>query len=254
MKKTFFASDFHLGVDARLSSSERQLQIVRWLDSIKEEAEAIYIVGDLFDFWYEYKEVVPKGYTRLFGKLQELRDMNITIYFFTGNHDMWMFRYFEDEFGIKTYREPQLVEIHGKRFLIGHGDGLGPGDHGYKFIKKVFSNRFFQWMFRQIHPDLGIRIANFWSGASRGADTGPPPFLGEEQEWLAIYSNEYIERDPVDFLIFGHRHIPMDITLKNGHSRYINLGEWLYSNSYAEFDGTNLTLKAFENDNLQVFS
>jgi len=169
LKKTFFASDFHLGVDARLTSAERERQVVRWLRQIAPEAEAIYLVGDLFEFWFEYKTVIPKGFSRLFGVLAELRDAGIPVYVFTGNHDLWMFGYFEQEFGIKVYRKPIDTIIHGKTFMIGHGDGLGPGDMGYKRMKKVFTNPFSQWLFGWLHPDLGIRLANFSSQKSRSA-------------------------------------------------------------------------------------
>jgi len=155
MKKVYFASDFHLGIDARLSSREREKQLVRWLEQIRKDAYSIYLVGDVFDFWFEYKTVVPKGYVRLLGKLAELRDEGIPIYFFTGNHDMWMFSYFEEELGIPIYREPIVREIMGKTFFIGHGDGLGPGDHGYKFIKRVFANPVCQWLFERLHPKIG---------------------------------------------------------------------------------------------------
>lgn len=254
MKKVYFASDFHLGVDARLSSREREQQIVRWLEQIRKDAEAIYLVGDVFDFWFEYRTVVPKGCLRLLGKLAELRDAGIPIYFFTGNHDMWMFRYFEEELGIPIYRQPIEREIMGKSFLIGHGDGLGPGDYGYKFIKKVFANPFCQWLFERLHPNFGIRLANFWSGKSRGAaksDIGR--FLGEENEWLIAYCNRKLEHKHRDYFIFGHRHLPIDHALKNGKSRYINLGDWLHYSSYAVFDGSKLEIKFFENDNGKIF-
>ena len=247
-KKTYFVSDFHLGVDARLSSREREQQIVRWLDSIRDRAAAIYLVGDVFDFWFEYKTVVPKGYVRLLGKLAEIRDSGVNLYFFTGNHDMWVFRYFEDELGIPTYRSPIVREIGGKVFVIGHGDGLGPGDHGYKFIKKVFTNPVCQWLFARIHPNFGIGMANYWSGTSRNGNPNLGYFLGEEKEWLVSYTNEYLDRQFADYFIFGHRHLPIDHTLKNGKSRYINLGEWLNYNSYAEFDGTDLRIRFFENE------
>ena len=185
---TYFASDFHLGVDARLSSAEREKQIVRWLDQIADKADAIYLVGDLFDFWFEYATVVPKGYTRLLGQLAALRDAGIPIYFFTGNHDMWMFGYFEQELGIPIYRNPVIREIDGKKYFIGHGDGLGPGDYGYKFIKQVFANPLSQWMFARLHPNFGIRLAQYFSGSSRQSNPSPQVFLGEEQEWLAVYA------------------------------------------------------------------
>ncbi len=249
----YFASDFHLGVDARRSSRERERQIVRWLDEIKADAAAIYLVGDVFDFWFEYKRVVPKGYVRLLGKLAELRDAGIPIYFFIGNHDMWMFRYFEEEMGIPIYRRPVLREHGGKVFFIGHGDGLGPGDYGYKFIKKVFANPFCQWLFERLHPNFGIRLANFFSGKSREANHEPPDFLGEDQEWLIAYANEQLDRLEVDYFVFGHRHLPIDHTLKNGRSRYINLGEWMTFNSYAVFDGETMEIKFFENEEGRVF-
>jgi UDP-2,3-diacylglucosamine hydrolase len=252
-KKTFFASDFHLGARGRLPSAEREKQIVRWLDQIRDEAEALYLIGDLFDFWFEYKTVIPKGFLRLQGKLTEWREAGIPVYFFTGNHDMWMFRYFEEELGIPVYREPIIREIGGKVFFIGHGDGLGPGDRGYKFIKRVFANPIAQWAFRWIHPDIGIGIANFWSRSSREANRDAKTFLGPEKEWLVTYSNEQLDTRPADYYIFGHRHLPIDYTLKNGTSRYINLGDWTDFNSFAVYDGTDLQLSFFENPQGRAF-
>jgi UDP-2,3-diacylglucosamine hydrolase len=247
--KTFFASDFHLGANARLNSAERERQLVRWLDQIAPEAEAIYLVGDLFEFWFEYKSVVPKGYSRLFGKLAELRDANVPVYMFTGNHDLWMFGYFEQEFGIPVYRHPIQREIGGKSFFIGHGDGLGPGDTGYKLMKKVFTNPVSQWMYGWLHPDLGTGLARYFSKVSRNATPPEERFwLGEEKEWLLRYTTRKTEQGITpDFFIFGHRHLPIDWLLPNGKSRYINLGEWMFANSYAEFDGQDVSIKFFEN-------
>ncbi|MDX1942162.1 MAG: UDP-2,3-diacylglucosamine diphosphatase [Saprospiraceae bacterium] len=250
---TYFASDFHLGVNAKLTSAERERQIIRWLNFISKDAEAIYLVGDVFDFWFEYKTVIPKGYTRLLGKLAELRDRDIPIYFFTGNHDMWVFHYFEQELGIPTYRKPILREIHGKTFFIGHGDGLGPGDHGYKFIKKVFANPVCQWLFARFHPNFGIWLANYFSGKSRALYPEAPGFLGEDKEWLVAYANYKLDITPADYYIFGHRHLPIDHILKNKTSRYINLGEWLHHNSYAVFDGKDVKIKFFENEGGKVW-
>ncbi|PHN01190.1 UDP-2,3-diacylglucosamine diphosphatase [Flavilitoribacter nigricans] len=252
-RKTYFASDFHLGINGKLSSREREQQIVRWLEHIEGDAEAIYLVGDVFDFWFEYRTVVPRGFTRLLGKLATLRDQGIPIYFFTGNHDMWVFDYFEKELGIPTYREPIYREINGRTFLIGHGDGLGPGDHGYKFLKKVFANPVCQWLFARLHPNFGFFLAQYWSGRSRSANPGEERFLGAEREWLLQYSNEHLDEREVDYFIFGHRHLPIDHTLKNGRSRYINLGEWLQYNSYAVFDGEELELRFFEQPNPVVY-
>ena len=252
-KKIYFASDFHLGIPAKYTSLEREQQIVRWLDQIKADAEAIYLVGDVFDHWFEYRMVVPKGYVRLMGKLTEITDAGIPIYFFIGNHDMWMFRYFEEELGIKTYRQPIIEKIKGKTFFIGHGDGLGPGDFGYKFIKKVFANPVCQWLFARIHPNLGIGLMKFWSGRSRDSNPAEDQWLGEEKEWLLTYANKKLDEINADFFIFGHRHLPIDYTLKNGISRYINLGEWMHHNSYAVFDGEQLEIRFFENENGKCF-
>ncbi len=251
--KIYFASDFHLGIDARHTSVERERQIVRWLDMIKTDAAEIYLVGDVFDFWFEYATVVPKGYVRLLGKLAELRDMGIPIYFFIGNHDMWMFRYFEEEFDIPIYRKPIVRELLGKTFFIGHGDGLGPGDHGYKFIKKVFANPVCQWLFARLHPNFGIRLANFWSHKSRESNKIETEFYGEDKERLIAYANRKLDQKYADYYIFGHRHLPIDYTLKNEKSRYINLGEWMNYNSYAVFDGEDLEIKFFENEGATYF-
>jgi len=246
--KIYFASDFHLGVDAKYSSIERERQIVRWLEQIRQDAAAIYLVGDVFDYWYEYRQVVPKGYTRLFGKLAELTDAGIPIYFFIGNHDMWMFRYFEEELGIPIYRSPIVETLSGKRFYIGHGDGLGPGDYGYKMLKKVFANPVCQWLFARLHPNLALWMMKFWSGRSRDSNPAEEQFLGTDKEWLLIYANEQLDTVKADFFVFGHRHLPMDCMLKNGKSRYINLGEWMNYNSYAVFDGAEMSIHFFENE------
>ena len=245
-KKTYFASDFHLGTDAKFTSRERELQLIRWLDQIKHDAEAIYLVGDVFDFWFEYNTVVPKGYIRLLGKLAELRDAGLPIYYFIGNHDMWMFKYFEEELDIPTYREPIIREIQGRTFFIGHGDGLGPGDHGYKMIKKIFANPVSQWLFARLHPNFGIKLANFWSGKSREANKHENQFLGEDKEWLIAYCNRKLETLDIDYFVFGHRHLPIEYALKNGKTKYVNLGDWLNFYSYAVFDGEELKLEYFD--------
>jgi UDP-2,3-diacylglucosamine hydrolase len=249
-KKTFFVSDLHLGIDARLTSRARERQFVRWLDQVAPEAEAIYIVGDLFEFWFEYRSVTPRGFSRVLGKLAELRDGGLPVYFFTGNHDLWMFGYFEQELDIPVYHKPVRREIGGKQFLIGHGDGLGPGDLGYKLMKKVFTNRAAQWCFGQlIHPDFATRLAGSASKASRRA-TLPEErnWMGEEREWLLQYCRRKVEQgvEP-DYFVFGHRHLPIDWLLQNGRSRYINLGEWMWASSYAVFDGAQMEHRFFEN-------
>jgi UDP-2,3-diacylglucosamine hydrolase len=245
-KKIYFLSDFHLGAPDYATSLEREKRVVHFLDQIKNDASVIFILGDLFDFWYEYKRVVPKGFVRILGKLAELTDSGIIIHFFVGNHDMWMNGYFEKELNIKVYFEPEEFEFNGKKFLIGHGDGLGPGDHRYKFMKKVFRNKFSQWLFGILHPSAGIGLANYFSRKSRAA-TGKEEeqFLGEEKEWLIIYSKETLKKKHYDYFIFGHRHLPLEYKLNN-ESVYINLGDWINYNSYAVFDNGNVTLKYFK--------
>lgn len=245
-KKIYFLSDFHLGAPDHETSLVREKRIVKFLDSIKIDASIIFIAGDLFDFWFEYRNVVPKGFVRVLGKLAELSDSGIAIHFFVGNHDMWMRGYFEKELGIKVYHQPEMFEFNNKKFLIGHGDGLGPGDHKYKMLKKVFRNGFSQWLFGFWHPRTGIGMANYFSRKSRAATgQGDEKFLGEEKEWLIIYAKERLKNEQVDYFIFGHRHLPIDFKL-NDVSRYINLGDWIKYFSYAVFDGTELELKYYK--------
>lgn len=245
-QKIYFASDFHLGAPNYEKSLEREKLIVRWLDEIKHDAKEIFLVGDLFDFWFEYKHAIPKGFVRLQGKIAELTDSGIPITIFTGNHDMWIFDYIPKELGVKLYRGNITREFNGKKFLIGHGDGLGPGDHGYKFIKKVFANKLCQWAFERLHPNFGLGIGNYWSRKSRKVNAdNDEVFLGEENEWLAIYCREYLQKEHIDYFVFGHRHLPLEIKL-NENSTYFNLGEWINYNSYAVFDGEKLELKNYK--------
>jgi UDP-2,3-diacylglucosamine hydrolase len=241
-KRVYFASDFHLGAPNAVASRERERLIVRWLDGIAQDAHHIFLVGDIFDFWFEYKEVIPKGYIRLLGKLAELADRGVGITVFIGNHDMWMNGYFEEELNIPVFFEPQTYTINGRKFYVGHGDGLGPGDHGYKFLKKVFRNPVCRWLFSLLHPSWGIALANYFSRKSRAA-TGMEleKFLGEENEWLAIYSKEILQQEHFDYFIFGHRHLPLDLSI-GANSRYINLGDWLNYFTYAVFDGQRTEL------------
>lgn len=246
LKKIFFLSDFHLGAPNAAESLVREKKIIRFLDEVKHDAAAIFIVGDLFDFWYEYKNVVLKGYVRILGKLAELTDAGIPIHFFVGNHDMWMKNYFQTELNIEVYFAPKEFIFSGKKFLIGHGDGLGPGDEGYKFLKKIFRNRFCQWLFGTLPPNIGIGLADYFSRKSR-AKTGKTNevFLGEDKEWLVTYSKEILQQQHYDYFIFGHRHLPLNLALSNT-SRYINLGDWIQYFTYAVFDGENISLKYYK--------
>jgi UDP-2,3-diacylglucosamine hydrolase len=241
-KKIYFLSDFHLGVPDKITSLSREKKIVAFLDAIKEDACMVFVLGDLFDFWFEYRKVVPKGYVRILGKLAELTDKGIAVHFFVGNHDMWMSSYFENELNIPVYFHERPYDFNGKKFIIGHGDGLGPGDHGYKLLKAVFRNPVCQFLFGLIPPAIGVSIAEFFSRKSRIA-TGntDDQFLGEEKEWLIQYCKSVLQKEHVDYFIFGHRHLPIDFDFNVG-SRYINLGDWIKYNSYAVFDGNQLLL------------
>ncbi len=245
-KKIYFLSDFHLGAPNAADSLIREKKIVQFLDSIKHQTEQLFILGDLFDFWFEYKHVVPKGFVRILGKIAELSDLGIPIHFFVGNHDMWMKDYLKKEMNVEVYFHPKSFELSGKSFLIGHGDGLGPGDHGYKFIKKIFRNPLCIWLFGILPPKIGIGLANFFSRKSR-AKTGNNDsiFLGDDKEFLVQYCKEVLHKKHYDFFVFGHRHLPLNIKL-NDKSSYINLGDWIQYMSYASFDGNNMEINHFK--------
>ncbi|MDV7186428.1 UDP-2,3-diacylglucosamine diphosphatase [Lutibacter sp. TH_r2] len=244
-KKIYFASDQHFGAPTSEKSKPREQKFVAWLDEIKKDAEVIFLLGDLFDFWFEYKTAVPKGFVRVLGKLAELKDSGIQIHFFVGNHDLWMDDYFEKELNIPIYREPTEFEFNGKTFLIGHGDGLGPGDKGYKRMKKVFTNPFSKWLYRWLHPDIGIRLAQYLSVKNKLiSGEEDVKFLGEENEWLVLYCKQKLTEKHYDYFIFGHRHLPLDIPIAK-NSRYINTGDWITYYSYAVFKENKLFLEKF---------
>jgi len=245
-KKLFFASDFHLGAPTSQESKLREQKIIQWLGEIEEEAAAILLVGDIFDFWFEYKEVIPKGFIPFISKLHQLRERKIPILFFTGNHDLWMKDYFTQELGIPVYHHPIELSVNGKNILVGHGDGLGPGDKQYKVLKKVFTNPFAQWLFRWLHPDLGVRLAKAWSGHSRisNVEKNENHFLGED-EWLWQYCKEIETRKHHDYYVFGHRHLPLELEVGT-NATYFNLGEWVSQYTYLEFDGLEAKLMEFE--------
>jgi len=245
-KKIYFFSDFHLGAPDFAASLTREKKIVSFLENARKDAQEIIIAGDIFDFWYEYKTVVPKHFVRLLGKLAEITDTGIPITLFAGNHDMWMRNYFETELNIPVYFEPKTFNWNNKKFYVGHGDGLGPGDHGYKFIKRIFRNKFCQWLFGQLHPTLGMGIANYFSRKSRQkTGASDAEFLGDDNEWLVIYSREILGKEHFDYFIFGHRHLPLVIKL-NDATEYINLGDWITHFTYAVFDGTTVELKKWQ--------
>lgn len=243
-KKVYFASDFHLGIPDRLTSLQREKLIVKWLDQISEDAAAIFLLGDVFDFWYEYRYVVPRGFTRLLGKISALTDAGIPVFIFTGNHDMWMFGYLEEECGVKIYRSPVGLCCFGMRLWIGHGDGLGPGDYTYKVLKGIFRNPLAQWIFARFHPNFSFMIANFWSGRSRLSNKAhDEEFLGDE-EWIFQYCRELEAIQHHDYYVFGHRHLSLEMRVNN-NSTYINLGEWINDRKYAVLSPSGLSLLQF---------
>ena len=246
-KKIYFASDQHLGLPNYKESLEREKFFIKWLDTVKQDAEAIFLLGDLFDFWFEYKKVVPKGFVRVLGKLAEIRDSGIPIYFFVGNHDLWMDDYFEKELNIPVYHKAKVYIINNKTILIGHGDGLGPGDKGYKRMKKIFTNPVSKWLYRWLHPDIGMRLGVYLSTKNKMiSGDEDAKFLGEENEWLAQYCKRKLETKHYDYFLFGHRHLPMEIEVGE-NSKYINLGDWVSYFTYGVFDGDKMELKRYKN-------
>ncbi len=244
--RIYFLSDFHLGAPDASTSLERERTLVRFLDEIKQDASEIFLVGDLFDFWYEYRLVVPKGYVRLLGKLAELSDRGIQLHFFMGNHDMWVKDYFQQELSMKVYDHPVRFDRQGKKLLIGHGDGLGPGDNGYKRLKKLFRNPIAQWLFGILPPVVGMGLAQYLSRRSR-AQTGSTQeiFLGPDREWLIQYATRKQALEAVDYYVFGHRHLPIDHPIEP-HARYVNLGDWIRYQTYGVMENGSLQLKSFE--------
>ena len=246
-KKIFFASDFHLGAPNKEGRRSREKKIIRWLETVEKEAAAILLVGDLFDFWFEYDHVVPKGFVRFLNKLAEFSDKGIPIYIFHGNHDMWMFDYLESEIGATVFSDPIHLKVNDKVLFVGHGDGLGPGDYTFKALRKVFRNKIAQWLFKWIHPDIGVGLANKWSSRSRINHTIEIQEINRENEWLFLYSKKLEADQHFDYYVFGHRHLPLTLDI-NKESTYINLGEWLNFNSFGVFDGTDFQIDYFESD------
>ncbi len=249
-KNIYFLSDAHLGIPTHSKSLAREKLLVSFLDSIKKDASEVCFLGDMFDFWFEYRTVVPKGYTRLFGKIAEMTDAGITVNYFTGNHDMWVFNYFSEELGVKVFRKPVKRTICGKKFIYGHGDGLGPGDAGYKLIKKIFSNKICQKLFAFIHPGFGTGLALYFSRKSRLVNgNSDAVFMGKEKERLIQYCKSVLEHEKTDYFIFGHRHLPMEVELGNG-AKYFNTGDWISNFSYIVFDGEKLSLQYYNSKQL----
>lgn len=233
-------------------SLEREKMLVSWLDRIKNDALEIYLVGDIFDFWHEYKHLVPKGFTRFLGKLSEISDAGTKIYFFSGNHDIWAYGYFKTEFDAEIHHKPLKKELNGLKFFIAHGDGLGPGDYGYKLLKRTFRSKTLQWIFSRLHPNFAMWLGKSWSKKSRySKGIVAEEFTGEQGELQIVFAKSELGKEYFDFFIFGHRHIPADIKLGD-KTRLINLGDWIYSFTYGELDGKSFNLKQFNGDGKNI--
>ena len=243
----YFVSDAHLGSRIVSNPREHEMRLVNWLDKVKKDAEAIFMLGDMFDFWFEYKTVMPKGYVRFLGKLAELVDSGIEIHFFTGNHDIWTFGYLENEVGLIVHRKPQTFELKGKKFYMAHGDGLYTEEKGFGLIRKIFHSRTCQKLFRLLPPEIGQNFGYAWSESNRKKIMHlDNKFLGEDREPLVLFAKKYSETHDVDFMIFGHRHIELNLELKN-KSRVVILGDFIGIFSFGVFDGENLWLETDEN-------
>jgi UDP-2,3-diacylglucosamine hydrolase len=244
--KVYFASDMHFGSTVFEDPKVTEKRFVRWLDTIRAEAKALYLLGDIFDFWFEYKKVVPRGFTRFLGKIAEMHDQGTEIHFFTGNHDIWMFDYFQKEVGAIVHTQPLTVTLDGKNFYLAHGDGLGDDSHSFKLIRSIFHNRVCQVLFARVPARWGIGFAHSWSKSNRQKDiASPAPYFGEDKEHLVLYAKAYIKEYPdIDYLIFGHRHILLDLML-NHKSRMMIIGDWMQYFSYAVFDGKTLNLEQY---------
>ena len=249
-KKIYFVSDFHLGIPDHAGSLEREKRLVKWLETVHSDAEEIFLMGDIFDFWFEYKTVVPKGFVRLMGKLAEITDAGIPVHLFRGNHDLWAFDYLEKEIGIRLYRKPLIRDLLGKTFYLAHGDGLGPGDRSYKLLKAVFEFRPNQFLFRWLHPDVGAWMGNYFSRRSRlakmsraGAEEAS---FDKEKAMLFRHARSMAKEFPeVAFFVFGHRHMPV-ITPLDAKTKLVILGDWISHFSYGVFDGENFLLETFK--------
>lgn len=250
--KIYFISDLHLGLHPEQKSLEREKLIVKWLEEVKEQTSELYLLGDIFDFWHEYKHVVPRGNVRFLGKLSELADAGTKIHFFTGNHDIWSYGYFKSELGADIHYKPIVCELNGLKFYLGHGDGLGKNDFGYKLLKGIFTNKILQWLFSRLHPDFALWLGKTWSKKSRYAKgIVGEEFMGEEKELQIVFAKQQLKHTHYDFFIFGHRHIAWDINLGN-KTRVINLGDWIYNNTYGELNGKVFSLKQYQGDGKDI--
>ena len=244
-RKIYFISDVHLGAPALKNNNQRELRLARWLDSIADDVQELYLMGDIFDFWWEYKKVVPRGFTRILGRIANLTDRGIPVYFFPGNHDLWVFDYLPSELGVTVYRKEIIREFGGKKFFLAHGDGLDAEDKGYNRLKKIFTNKKLQWLYSRLHPNFALHIAHQWSKSSRTAKFEKDEVFDINNDGIYKFAQNFIKKEPVDYFITGHRHQMVDIPL-NENSRFVLLGDWIKNFSYGVFDGEKFELKIFK--------
>lgn len=244
-KKAYFISDIHLGAPALKNNREREKALVSWLNEIKQDASHLFLMGDIFDFWFEYKTVVPRGFTRTLGKIAELSDSGVEVHFFTGNHDVWVFDYLPRELGLTLHRDEFRTMIGDKKFFLAHGDGLDQSDKGYLLLRRLFTNKTLQWLFARIHPNLSLSLGFRWSKHSRiSKGISGEEFKGTNNEGMFIFAESILQKEHFDYFIFGHRHVMVDSPIGT-NSRYVNLGDWINYFSYGVFDGNEFELKQY---------
>lgn len=243
--KIYFVSDVHLGAPALKNNRERELIFSRWLDEIKADVAELYLMGDIFDFWYEYKKVAPRGFTRVLGKIADLTDRGIPVHFFTGNHDVWVFDYLAEETGVQVHRKEILVDIYGKKFFLAHGDGLDKNDIGYLLLKKIFTNKPLQWLFSRLHPNFSFWLAHKWSASSRLSKSDIDDDFMVNQDGMYKFAADFLKNTPVDYFVMGHRH-RMVCEKMDDNATFVLLGDWINSYSYGIFDGNTFELKKYK--------
>jgi len=243
--KIYFISDVHLGAPALNNNHEREMLFAGWLDSINDDVQELYLMGDIFDFWWEYKKVVPRGYTRILGRIANLTDRGVPVYFFPGNHDLWVFDYLPSELGVVIHRNEIIKEIGGKKFFLAHGDGLDAEDVGYNRLKKIFTNKPLQWLYSRLHPNFALHIAHQWSKSSRTAKFEKEEEFILNNDGIYNFAKNYLKQESINYFIFGHRHQMVDKQLAE-NSRFVLLGDWIKNFSYGVFDGEKFELKKYK--------
>lgn len=242
--KIYFVSDVHLGAPALKDNHEREKKFVKWLSSVSADAQMIFLMGDIFDYWFEYRKVVPRGFTRVLGKIAEITDNGIPVHFFTGNHDIWVFDYLPAETGVMVHYDPLIIELMGKKFFLAHGDGLDRNDKGYLFLKKIFKSRPLQWLYARLHPNFAVALAQKWSKTSRLSKKLHGPEFDVEKEGMFHFASSLVEKEHFDYIVLGHRHRLVNVPVKD-KARFILLGDWIKTFSYGVFDGNTFELKTF---------